>query len=352
MANSNKIGFEHNLIYTLVENETIKTGQDITMVTGNGSSISDKKVLQGRAKRKTITQLMMLVLIDIAKEDGDEIRQKAYWNTYYCQQMIVTSDGRSYGKYCKNRFCTLCNSIRKAELINKYFPVMSEWENPYFVTLTVKACDAKNLPRYIKKFIQGFQRISATHRKRYQRGKGRPLIGVRSLECNFNPVKRTYNPHFHIITRDRYTAEVLVDEWLNLWTSKFTNRVAQDMRPVTDLEAGLIEIIKYGSKIFTEPDMKKSLKGKSRVMVYARALDNIFKAMKRTRIFDRFGFNLPAQKTNEISSTQLLSNFEEWEYDSSKSDWINTSTGSPLANYQLPVLIESTLKDFVNLTLK
>ena len=63
---------------------------------------------------------MALSLIDVAKENGDVEREKAYWNTYYCQNSVITANGRLYGKYCKNRFCTLCCSIRKAEIINKY----------------------------------------------------------------------------------------------------------------------------------------------------------------------------------------------------------------------------------------
>lgn len=76
-------------------------------------------------------------------------------------------------------------------------------ERTIFLTLTVKSCDARKLPSYMKAFVRGFKRITAKHRKRYQRGKGNKLIGVRSLECNFNPKRKTYNPHFHIITKDK-----------------------------------------------------------------------------------------------------------------------------------------------------
>lgn len=79
-------------------------------------------------------------------------------------------------------------------------------------------------------------------------GRGKKLVGVRSLECNFNPLKQTYNPHFHIITKDKETAEVLLKEWLKLWTPNFALKYGQDLRRVYNLESGLIEIIKYGSK--------------------------------------------------------------------------------------------------------
>ncbi|WP_421811065.1 protein rep [Flagellimonas sp.] len=336
---------------TLADNRTNKVGQNRVIVTGEGSNLNESEALKRRAKRKTITQVMMLKLIDIAKEKGEPELEKAYWNTYYCQQRVITANGRLYGKYCKNRFCTLCCSIRKAELINKYYPVMSNWEDPYFLTLTVKACNAHNLPRYINKCIFGFQRINAKFRKRYQRGRGRPLIGVRSLECNFNPVKKTYNPHFHIITKDKVTAEILRDEWLKLWTPKFAIKRCQDLRKIYDLESGLIEIIKYGSKIFTEPDLKKRAKQTDTAQIYIKALDVILASFKGKRIFDRFGFNAPKQQKVKKASVKLLCNFKEWEYDPEKADWVNTSNDEVLSHFKLPSHLQGMLINNLNDTL-
>ncbi len=335
-------------MYTLAESGTNKAGQNHIIVNGEGSDLNKIEALKGRAKRKTITQIMMLKLIEVAQEKGEPELEKSYWNTYYCQQNIFTANGRLYGKYCKNRFCTLCCSIRKAELINKYYPVMKNWEEPYFLTLTVKACKADKLKLYIKKFIQGFKRITEKYRKRYQRGKGKLLIGVRSLECNFNPIKKTYNPHFHIITKDKYTAEVLLYEWLKLWTTKFTNKKGQNIQKVTNLENGLIEIIKYGSKIFTEPDLKKREKETSTTCIYIKALDTILTAMKGKRIFDRFGFNLPKITNTQKSKTKLLLNYNEWEYNLKTSDWQNVTTGECLSGYNTPSHLQALLENNID----
>jgi len=88
-------------IYTLAENGTNKAGQYQIIVNGNGSDLSKKDALKGRAKRKTITQIMMLNLIAIAQENGEPELEKSYWNTYYCQQNIITTDGRLYGEKLK-----------------------------------------------------------------------------------------------------------------------------------------------------------------------------------------------------------------------------------------------------------
>ncbi len=69
--------------------------------------------------------------------------------------------------------------------------------------------------------IRGFRRINTKHRKSHQRDTGIKLVGVKSLECEFN--QKNYNPHLHIITANREMAEVIVAEWLKLCTSEFAN---------------------------------------------------------------------------------------------------------------------------------
>lgn len=175
-------------IYTLAQSGTEKA----IVLQGNGSDLNNNKALQGKGKRKIITQKMSLSLIDAERNQKADFLTKSYWNTYHCQSKIHTSNGRLYGKYCKNRFCTSCNAIRKADIINRYLPTIAQWEQPYFVTLTVKAFGEKRLEYMIRKILRAFQLIKDRNRKRYERGKGILLVGIKSLECNFNAEKQTY----------------------------------------------------------------------------------------------------------------------------------------------------------------
>jgi len=93
----------YQVFNTLAENGTNKSSQAPIIVGGLGSDLSKKDALEGRAKRKAITQAMMTKLIDIAEEDEEPEMVKAFWNTYYCLQKVTTADGRLYGNYCKNR---------------------------------------------------------------------------------------------------------------------------------------------------------------------------------------------------------------------------------------------------------
>lgn len=327
----------------------------MALVAGEGTDIINNPSLVNRARRKTISRKMVLALIDVVKEKGEPERQQAYWNTYYCQSKVITSKGKLYTKYCKNRFCTVCCAIRKADSINRYYPIISQWHDVHFVTLTVKACKADKLNLWIYGMNRAFKLIHNRCKKRHQRSKGIKLIGIKSLECNFNPITKTYNPHFYLIVQCKEIAELLKKEWLKQWRSKdksiyrykYASPNAQNIRPVEDLEHDLIETIKYGSKIFTEPDLKKKSKQKIPPNIYAYALDNIFVAMKGNRIFERFGFNLPQQPIKK-NTTKFVENYETWLFSPHSTDWINESTGESLTGYSEPIELSYLLNECIN----
>jgi hypothetical protein len=93
---------------------------------------------------------MALNLITVAEQKGDTRMLDGYWNTFYCHERVQTSNRRVYGNYCKNGFCPLCSTNRKAEIVNKYYPVLSTWESPHLLTLTVKTMKADELKRWMK----------------------------------------------------------------------------------------------------------------------------------------------------------------------------------------------------------
>ena len=292
---------------------------------------------------------MNLALIDVAKAKGESDRTQPYWNAYHCQSKITGTSDKIYGNYCKNRFCTICTAIRKADIINRYYPVLKEWKDPHFITLTIRTVKLNKLQNRVLAMQRAFRLIKGRCNKRHQRGKGIKLVGVKSLECNFNPIKKTYNPHFHIITPDKETAELLKKEWMIQWTPKHTSPKAQKIRRVKSLERDLIETIKYGSKIFTEPDvMKKKGANKLDKKIYVNALDEILIAMKGKRLFDRFGFNLPKQKRSE-ASLKFIDKFIEWEFQSDSADWVDIETGEKLTGFIEPLELSYLLDSCVDL---
>jgi hypothetical protein len=339
----------NTLAQTGTINKEIGTGK-VIIVNGKGSDLANDKALKGRAKRKMITQKMIFSLIDVARKKEDREKMDSYWNTFYCQSKIYTADGKLYARYCKNRFCTLCCSIRKADIINRYLPTISEWPEPYFVTLTAKSLPKTRLSKRMQDMNRGFRIITARNRKRALRGKGVRLVGIKSLECNFNPDKRTYNPHLHMIVATKEMAEIIISEWLKLCPYPYASRKAQKMRRVTNNEKALIEIVKYGSKIFTEPNVTIKSKDKANRDIYAAALDNIFDAMKACRIFDRFGFNLPT--TARETHATALKEYDEWEFDPKQFDWRQLSNENTLSGYLPPEELRNLLEYNIDITLE
>lgn len=331
--------------------DTIAYSPEI-VVNGSGTDLSDREALKGRVKRKTISQKLSLNLITVAEKNNDAGRAKAYWNTYYCQSEVITANGRVYSKFCKNRFCLVCQSIRKAQIINRYLPEIQTWEDPHFVTLTVKSVTQAHLPGALKDIHKYFQQITGKHRKKDQRNKGEKLIGVKSLECNFNPVAQSYNPHLHALVRNRAMAETLVKDWLEKWPSHVANRAAQDIQKTGNLETVLIEIVKYSSKIFVQPDM--NTKGDSKIprMVYAAALDHIFACLRKYRLFDRFGFNLPAEEKAKTESRINLEHCEKWLFHPALSDWYNEETGEVMSGFIRPPQLNFFLNQVIDTNLR
>lgn len=329
-------------IYTLAQSETSHAPNKALILSGKGSDLSDKITAKRRAKRKVIGNKLSLHLIDIDKEKGKCKKSKTLWNTYHCQNRLYFSEGRTFGKYCKNRACPLCLSIRKATLINKYLPIIKVWKQPYYVVLTAKAVSAKHLAKRVAQMIDRFQRIKNRMKTRHARGKGPKLIGIRTIEANYNPIKKTYNPHFNFIVETKEMADLLTAEWLQMLTPKFANKKAQFSRSIENELQQLIEVIKYGSKIFTEPDLKK--KGKDG-KVYALALYNILSAFEGHRLFERFGFNGPKEKI-EPNRLSMVVDYEIYYYDISKADWIN-SVGKKLTKYELDAQLDYLLNEGV-----
>lgn len=332
-------------INTLAQTGTGNRKKLKQIVYGSGSDVLDKTSVSNKARKKLITSSLIGHLIKIAEVEQDGKMQKALWNTYHCYNRIVTVNGRSYGQYCKNRFCTVCSGNRKADLINKYFPVLKKWDSAQFVTLTVKSPTANNLNRFVKKVDQGLKIVLNRLKQRHKRGKSIKCLGIRAIECNFNPATKTYNPHVHLIVQNRETANLIAREWLKLWTKKYAHYNRQHIQPVRNKEGALIELIKYNTKIFTEPDpRKKKKKGQSKL--YVRALYNIIQSMKGIRIFERFGFNLPT-KDRKIRKETEVERVESWEYDIVKLDWVNQEV-KKLTNYVPDDLLVELLRNGVD----
>lgn len=263
--------------------------------------------------------------------------RNGYFNSLKCAEvMYVNADGHLVSKYCKNRWCLVCNRIRTAQYIDAYKPVISAWSEPRFVTLTVRSPYERDLQDVMAKMQDAF--VSCVRSIKYT---GAKFEAVRKIECTHNSKAKTYHPHFHVLVNGAEQAGKLSSLWLERCMARglYAVESAQDVRPVQDSNKSLVEMFKYFTKVLPK-------KAKNVDFV---AQDRIFTAFRGRRVVQNYGLSADAtkhlreKKIAELPSDDLdlTAQVESGEYrvgssfcfDDNLSDWIDYSTGELLTWY-------------------
>lgn len=281
----------------------------------------DKETLQKRAYRKYISHALSLRLVDASKINPKSTLKKSYFNSYHCCSTIaIHSSGKVKGNYCKTRWCMVCNSIRTAVLIHKYMPIVEQWDDKYFVTLTLKNIKERDLRPTINQMQKTINGIKNTVRQRYKRGKGERFLGLRKLECTYNPNTDEYHPHFHFIINGSDNANELFYKWIDKTaTAKYKG---QDIKQADDNSTK--ELFKYFTKVTTPIKNKKGEIIDHKI--YADAMDVIFNSIKGLRTFQYFGFKQNKVKAEDfvplemdgdpiVSSAKWVQELADWAED-------------------------------------
>lgn len=288
------------------------------------TTIDDKKLLLKRARRKYFTHGLIIGLCNAADKNPNSKLRQSYWNSYHCNcNLTQFSDGSVLGKYCKNRWCMVCNSIRTAQSINTYVPLVADWKDACFCTATRPNVKAENLEQEIEELFNIVKKIKDKIYKRYYRGNRElPLIGIRKFECTYNAIKDTYHPHFHIVFMTKDMGIEFLGEWMK--SNPTANNKGQDIRSVDD--NSLCELFKYMTKVISKT-------GKGKKVIYADAMDNIFNAMSDRRVMQNFGFKIPKVDIfeGEINCRGMALDVFKWHQ--KQADWISNG-GQKLSNYE------------------
>lgn len=293
----------------------------------------DINTLKKRARRNYLKTALTLSLVTASEQSKDSVLNKSYWNTFHCSNVLLSrSDGMITAKYCKNRWCTVCNSIRTAQSINKYSPTIDNWDQKRFVTLTLKTVKAEDLKERIDYMFSVFTKIKNAIRQRHRRGVGNKLVGIRKMEVTYSEKTNRYHPHFHLIIKDPDTA----NEVLSLWYQHNENRTydgdplisekGQDNQPADKKSSA--ELFKYFTKLITE-----STKGDR--VIYADALDVIFNAIKGRRVLQPFGFKALKieEEDDETKAGDEANAVAVYTWIQVLSDWVDKETGEMLTGY-------------------
>lgn len=274
-----------------------------------------------RQKAKAITLAQLFPLINLNSR-----LKKSYWRAYHCNRLIHQEGYKMTTNYCNCRWCTVCNRIRMAKMINGYSLPLLEFTDLYFVTLTTPNVEGYKLSQEIDDMYKSWRAINDNMRKTY----GLNIKGIRKLECTYNPITNTYNPHFHFLIDGKASAQKLIKLWLQRYPS--ASHKAQDMRKAKD--GTLIELFKY------------AVKGVHKGKYYPEALDQIYQALEGRRTYQPFGISknvsedIDGIKAQEIRFRGYADN--QWTWSKEVKDWVNQD-GELLTEY----IIEGDLADWI-----
>lgn len=282
--------------------------------TADGSLKRSPNKLRRRAAAKYLSNEIILPLID-----QDSYLKKSYWNTFHCSSVLLQDGNKWTGRYCGNRWCLVCNRIRTGKMIRQYCSVIKEEiKDPYFVTLTVPNVPGPELKTTIVEMIQNLKRIKDVFRQR----RDFRLKGIRKLECTHNSISNEFHPHFHLIVDSEQSGNELIREWLKRYPDATLK--AQNIKKADD--NSLLELFKYFTKIVTSKDVTRT--GTSiELNINPEALDTIFKAMHRLRVFQSMGIKKVeiCEDIEEIQSQEIdgiEAKTDVWVWEQSASDWV------------------------------
>lgn len=287
----------------------------------NSPDVTDLGSYRKRARAKYFTNNLAIRLATIE----DSFLKKSYFNSYYCSSSLVQKDKTFTSKYCGNRWCTVCNRIKTAQLINGYSSVLEELPDKHFVTLTLRNVDDEELKPTLDYMLKTVKQIQDNFKKKRQRGlQSWQLVGLRKLECTYNPILNSYHPHFHFIVSGKESADVLVSEWLSrVKTADIKGQNVKPCRPGINHE-----LFKYFSKIITKVDGKN--------MTYIGALDVIFTSIWGLRTFQSIGIKKHiSEDILEVQSQVVVDAESERDYWVwAGSDWNSLNTNKGLTGYK------------------
>ena len=295
---------------------------------------ADLLTYQKRAKAKFSQNTLLRHLVKL----NSDLKEK-YIQSQFCSFTLMQSGHTFTARYCKQRWCKVCNRIRTGKLMRGYSDTIEAMKEPQFLTLTIPNVEAENLRDSIKQMTANVQKIQDLRRKNKQ-----PLLkAIRKLECTYNPDRNNYHPHFHFIIESKEQAEQLKAAWIH--RNPEALEYLQDIRPATNP----IELFKYFAKLTSKSSkdtrIYKEGKKSREEWHYPKALDTIFSSIQGLRIIQPMGgIKMVSDEIEEIESVEnvesendnavwmwkkIANDKEKYTY-----DWVNIFTGELLTGYE------------------
>lgn len=245
-----------------------------------------------------------------ALADTNSSLKVQYLHTVKCMDLIIQQGHEGKTFYCKNRWCTICNHNKIAEMINGYGGIINEMKLPKFVTLTSESVNKYGLKKRYNLMLKVWSKIIDNMRNTY----GIKFIAIRKFECNYKHNKKTFNPHFHFII-DANACEMLLIQ--NLWLQLMAkHKVVADIKAQHFCQAdsnATLELFKY----FSKPIFKGNFN--------PLAQDFIYRTFKGNRLIQKYGNKKKADTSSAKAENAIMfqdSAKDIWKWQSY--NWVNS----------------------------
>jgi hypothetical protein len=259
--------------------------------------------------------------------------------------------------YCQNKLCPTCQRKKSNKVGRKYIKSMQELSKAkrqswYHVTLTRPRVNTDDplVLRSEHKINKSFMRrtIDKANKRSRRKGIGMIMHGIYSNEDTFK-TGSGFHPHIHIAILGYANAKYIVHEWIDYWgmdavTGKtYVSQDAQHINRITDIQKGLLEVIKYPIKTI-EVDMHTD----------PYAIYIMSQASRYQKQFSKFG-NIYADETEDRQETDKFD--PDMPFDSYfffKDNWFKRTRsdfgfGEPLIKKQGEILTLKTRKQIIRL---
>jgi Replication protein len=282
--------------------------------------------LNKRAKAKFSQEPLNLALRKLTESK----LHKKYVDTFFCGSVIQQKGEKMTSRYCRHRWCKVCNRIRTGKLINGYADTLENLNDKQFVTLTIPNVNGDELKSAILQMNKTIRKIQDNRRKQKK-----PLIkGIRKLECTYNVQLNNFHPHFHFIIENEKIADQLINEWLKYYPK--ANIKGQHKATATECK----ELFKYFTKLTSNAGkvFVNGTRAKDE-WHYPEAIDVIFTAIIKLRIIQPMGgLKMVSDEIDEIQSEiidgETLEIKESELYIWNGENWFSPYTGELLSSFK------------------
>ncbi|WP_300712179.1 protein rep [uncultured Brachyspira sp.] len=147
-------------------------------------------------KDKEDLELKKQTLIETYEYLSEITSENFMMSNYYMSKSDRLKDCKKR-HWCRVKLCPVCNFYRQLKVsknLTKIMDYLAEDYNFFFITLTIKNCQGKELSDKLSEMMKAWNKFVG-----HQTIKSSFIGWYRWIETTYNIDKKTYHPHLHII---------------------------------------------------------------------------------------------------------------------------------------------------------